>query len=240
MGAFDATVFMSRYAERVWRTFYRTIGKSFQIPNGIDQTVFYPDDYKDLDYLIYASAPNRGLKRLPLLFEAIQSRTRQSVHMTAFSNLAAQHPNECREGNDDGFQEVYKTVEESAVTLRKPIPQHELAGELGKAGLMILPTDYPEICSNIVLQSLASGTPIITTGYLGSACEWIKHGKNGMLTTYHPVDYMVYQLEIVRNAVQVLNDEKLHRKMMRNAANTNILTWEEVATAWNKMLRRLS
>jgi glycosyltransferase involved in cell wall biosynthesis len=238
MGAFDATVFMSQYAERVWRTFYKTIGKSFLIPNGVDRAIFHPTG-KIPSYLIYASAPNRGLKRLPLIFEAIQSRANKPVSMTAFSNLAAQHPNECRDGMDDGFQEVYKTVQESDVELVNPVPQEELARELGTAGLMILPTDYPEICSNIILQSLASGTPVITTGHLGSACEWVLHGKNGMLTEFQPVDYMVYQLEIVRNAVQVLNDEKLHRKMIKNAANTKILSWDEVATAWNKMLRKL-
>jgi glycosyltransferase involved in cell wall biosynthesis len=241
MGAFAATVFMSDYAERVWRTFYRTIGRSFTIPNGVDKTRFYPRE-KDLDYLIFASAPNRGLKRLPLMFDATQNRTRGSLYMKAFSNLGLMHPNEVgnkNNANGDGYETEYKTVQESNVQLCDPLPQHLFAEEIGRAGLMIMPTDYPEICSNNILQSLASGTPIITTGRLGSACEWVKHGKNGMLTEFHPVDYMVYQVELVRNAVAVLNDEKKHRKMIENAARTKLLTWDEVALKWHKMLHRI-
>jgi glycosyltransferase involved in cell wall biosynthesis len=236
MGAFAATVFMSDYAERVWRTFYKTIGRSFTIPNGVDKTRFYPRK-KDLNYLIFASAPNRGLKRLPLLFDAIRATTRPEVRMTAFSNLAKMHPNEV--GSGEVFEEAYKTVQDSAVILRDPLPQHEFAEEIGTAGLMVLPTDYPEICSNVILQALASGTPVITTGKVGSSGEWLKHEYNAMLTEFQPLDYMVYQVEMVRNAVRVLNDEKKHRQMIENASRTKTLTWEEVAQKWSKMLHRI-
>src|SRR3990167_10438182 len=63
--AFAATVFMSQYAERIWRAFYPTIGRSFMIPNGVDKTLFFPRP-KLPGFLIFASAPNRGLKKLPL------------------------------------------------------------------------------------------------------------------------------------------------------------------------------
>jgi glycosyltransferase involved in cell wall biosynthesis len=239
MGAVAATVFMSRYSERVWRTFYRTIGRSFTIPNGVDRERFYPRR-KDLDYLIYASAPNRGLKRLPLIFEAARHQTRPDMYMRAYSNLAVMHPNEV-EGDDgrDGFELHYQAIRESEVELHDPLPQSEFAGEIGRAGLMVLPTGYPEICSNVILQSLACGTPVITTGRLGSAGEWLVHGKNAMLTQFQVADYMVYQMEMVRNAVAVLNDENKHRRMIENAAKTKLLTWDEVAHKWERMLHKI-
>lgn len=232
--AFSATVFMSQYSERIWRYYYKDIGKSFYIPNGVGKNVFYPRT-KEPEYLIYASAPNRGLRRLPLIFDAIASRVKQPVKMVAFSNLEKLHPNEA--GSD--LAETYSEVRESSVKLMDPIPQPQLADELGRAGLMILPTDYPEICSNIILQSLASGTPVITTGNLGSAGEWIKHGKNGMLTEWQPHDYMAYTLNMVRNAVTVLEDTNLHQKLIKNAANTKIHTWDEIGEKWERMLTRL-
>ena len=241
MRAFSATVFMSDYAEKIWRYFYRTIGNGFVIPNGVDRDLFRPGE-KNLDYIIYASAPNRGLKRLPLILDSLKIAVRDGIYLKAFSNMASMHPNEVAStdnGNGDGFEIDYKTVQESNVELHDPMPQKQFAIELGQAGLMILPTDYPEICSNSILQSLASGTPIITTGNLGSAGEWIQHGKNGMLTRWQPVDFVVYQIEIVRNAVKVLSDEKLHKKMIQKAQNTKILTWDEVAKKWDRMLRRL-
>jgi glycosyltransferase involved in cell wall biosynthesis len=207
------------------------------IPNGVDKNLFYPRK-KDLDYLIYCSAPNRGLKRLPLIFDAIRNRSTRVVYMKAFSNMKDLHPNECY-NNIDEHVISYKECDESGIEMLNPVPQHILAEELGAAGLMILPTDYPEICSNVILQSLASGTPIITTGQLGSSCEWLQHSKNGMVTKYKPYDYMVYTLEMVRNALYVLDNERLHKKMIDRAFNTKINTWEEIGAKWDKMLRRI-
>lgn len=234
--AFAATVFMSQYAERIWRTFYPTIGKSFMIPNGVDKTLFFPRP-KVPGFMIYASAPNRGLKKLPLIYEAVKSRVKAPVSMLAFSNLKAQHPNEVR-GDDDGFGEDYKSCEEAGITLRDPVPQPELAQYLGGAELMIFPTDYPEICSNIVLQALASGTPVITTGNMGATCEWVKDGRSGLLTKFQPHDYMVYTLEMVRNAVKVLENNILLAKLSDGAAKTKISDWEEIGHQWEKMLNR--
>lgn len=222
-------VFMSRYAERVWRTFYRTIKKSVIIPNGVDTTVF--KDYgHNRDQLIFASAPNRGLERLPLIYEAINSR--HPITMKAFSNLKVLHPNEKQKEFD------YKSCSEAGIQVHDPISQKRLAQQLAKSKLMILPTDYPEICSNIILQSLACGTPIITTGSLGSSCEWVTK-KNGRLTKYHPFDYMVYQMEMVRNAVEALDNEKLHKKLVKGALKTKILNWDQVGARWNKLLNSI-
>jgi glycosyltransferase involved in cell wall biosynthesis len=238
MRAIDMVVFMSEYAERVWRCFFHTIGKSTTIPNGVDKGMFYPRD-KDLGYLIYCSAPNRGLKRLPLIFESIQSRVTRPVWMRAYSNMKSLHPNEVRDDEEDGFSLAYKDCHAAGIELLDPVRQDVLAEELGRAGLMILPTDYPEICSNVVLQSLASGTPIVTTGGLGSAGEWVRDGKNGRLTLFQPVDYMVHTLEIVRAAVEVLENEQLHRRMIKVAAQTQIETWEAIGAKWDRMIRRL-
>lgn len=232
--AFSATVFMSRYAERIWRYYYKDIGRSFYIPNGVDKEIFYPRT-KDRNSLIYASAPNRGLGRLPLIFDAISSRVSKPVRMTAYSNLEKLHPNEV----SGDLSETYSKVRESKVELLDPVPQPELATALGSAGLMILPTDYPEICSNIVLQSLASGTPIVTTGNLGSSGEWVKHRKNGMLTQWYPQDYMAYTINIVRDAVEILENDRLHSRMIEQAGKTKIHTWEEIGAQWETMLMKL-
>ena len=234
--AFACTVFMSKFAERIWRKFYPTIGRSTIIPNGVDKDIFYPRT-KEKTYLIYASAPNRGLHKLPLILDAISARTGKPVRMDAYSRMSVLHPNELQAGNDT-FD--YTPIEESNVNLLDPIPQHLLAEQLGRAGLMILPSGYPEICSNTILQSLASGTPVITTGNLGSVTEWVTHRRNGMLTEFLPHDYMVHTLEMVRNAVEVLEDERLHDKLIRGAASTRIHTWQEIGAKWETLLNRYS
>jgi len=235
MKAMSAVVFMSDYAERIWRTFYPTIGKSWTIPNGVNTGIFYPRQ-KDPDYLIYISNVNRGLERLHLIFETAKAKLGRNIRMRAYCNGSILHPNE----GEDHNELKYKSCQESGIELLDPVPQPQLAMELGRAGAMILPTSYPEICSNAVLQSLASGTPVITTGGLGATCEWVRHGKNGMLTQFQPHDYMVYQLEMVRNTVNLLSNPRVHRKMMMKAAQTKgIYTWDQVVKQWHRMLKKL-
>lgn len=227
--AFRGTVFMSRYAERVWRTFYRDIGASWLIPNGVDRERFYPRE-KDFGALIYASAPNRGLEKLPFIFDAIQQAVPRSLTLKAYSRLSVQHPGEGKDEFD------YEAIKRSGVTLCEPISQDQFAEELGRASLMILPSGYPEICSNVILQSLASGTPIVTTGNLGSAGEWIKDSRNGVLTKFQPHDYMVHTMEMIRGAVDILNDPVRHRKLIAGAVKTKIPTWQEIGYKWERLL----
>ena len=235
INVYDRVVFMSRYAENVWRKFYPAIGKSTLIPNGVDKSIFYPRQ-KFLNTMIFASAPNRGLDKLPLILDSVRSRMGEDgwkYVLRAYSNLSKLHPNE----GIDTFD--YKSIEDSNVDLHDPLPQADFANKIGQAGLMILPSGYPEICSNSVLQALASGTPIITTGNLGATCEWVKHRKNGMLTEYVPHDYMVHLVEMVRNTVRVLESERLHRRLIDGALRTRIYDWREIGAKWERMLERV-
>jgi len=242
MNSLSGLVSMSQYADRVWRDMFEYKGKSFLIPNGVDFNLFNPAHEKDHGYLIYASAPNRGLWRLPLIFDAIKGRAKiSSVRMTAFSNMRTMHPGEIKE-TEDNYELDYSTCEEVGIIRKDPIPQKELAIELGRASMMLLPTNYPEICSNLVLQSLACGTPVITTGKIGSIPEWLTHRKNSMLTNYAPRDYMVYQKEIILNTCEVLGNTRLWKKLRRGAEKTRnkILSWEDVVGRWERMVNRFS
>lgn len=238
INAFACTVFMSRYAERVWRTYYPLIGRSVLIPNGVDKTVFYPRE-KDLGYLVYFSHPNRGLAKLPLIAEAVKAKTARPVKFRAYSNAKTVYPGEQHHGADHGHEhELPKTNDGGALEVLDPLPTPRIAEEVGRAGLCVIPSGYPEICSNSILQALASGTPVITTGSLGSAPEWVKHRKSGMLTTFQPSDYMVHSVEIVRNAIEVLNNERLHQKLIRGALRTRIYDWFQIGAQWEKLLSR--
>lgn len=247
--AMSATVFMSKYAERVWRLYYHQIGRSFTIPNGVDRDLFHPRE-KDLGYLIFISAPNRGLDKLGPVFATIRERLQPiPVRMRAYSNMAVLHPADLQVSkdylpHDDGgehFGQKYKAADGCGVEVFDPLPQPLLAEELGRAGLMIMPTGYPEICSNAVLQALSCGVPIVTTGNLGATPEWVNDGWNGILTTTHIEDYVVCLVEIARGAVKILENEKLHQKMIKNAENTKgLYTWEQIGTLWARMLAALS
>ena len=240
--ALDCTVFMSRFAEKIWRRYYRDIGRGVQIPNGVDKALFRPRE-KNLGLAVYASAPNRGLRRLPLISDAIASRCGRPFETIAYSSWSM-HPGEetsTDRAKEDGFDLPYALEDCETFTCTNPVPQAQLAQALGVAGLLLIPSDYPEICSNTVLQALSSGTPVITTGPAldNSVPEWVRHKHNGMLTTWLPVHYLVYQLDFVRMAVEVLRNEKRHRTMCENASKTMIATWDAVGERWRRLLMRL-
>lgn len=230
--AFERVVFMSHYAEKIWREFYKDIGKSAFIPNGVDKLLFKPKE-KDLRKIIYFSHPNRGLNKLPLIADSIANRA-GDITFDAYSNVSM-YPND-KDPRDHGTESTTDYDDSATLNIKEPIPMHELAAEIATAGLMIMPSGYPEICSNNVLQSLACGTPIITTGGLGATPEWVKHGRNGMLTNFLPSDYMIHSVEIVRHAVTVLKNENLHRRLIKAAGKTKIHDWKEIGHQWEKLL----
>jgi len=224
---FNATVFMSKYAERIWRAYYKDIGRSVRIPNGV--AVIFKPRHK-IGGLIYASAPNRGLDRLPLIHESLQEKLGREVHMLAYSHMGTLHPTE-----GDGFD--YDAIKESTVDWRYPVPRDAIAKELGQALGLVLPTGYPEICSNIVLQALRCGTPVFTTGGLGATPEWVKHRKNGFLTQFRVEDYVIHSIEMIRNLVEYMESPKLQAKMQKAAAKTKIYSWKEIGAKWQKLIR---
>jgi glycosyltransferase involved in cell wall biosynthesis len=235
--ALSLTIFMSRYAEKVWRFCYPEIGKSVQIPNAVDKTLFFPRE-KDLNSIVFFSHPNRGLQRLPLIFAGVRGKTGRPLTLDAFSSCYKNEPG----GQEyiDLFNENMTCVKPEGLVRHEFVPHHELAEKVGRAGLMVMPTDLPETCSNSVLQALASGTPVVSTGYIGSVKEFVNE-KNGYLTENIPANFgSIYSVEIARAMISILIDEKKHRKMIKAAARTKILTWEEVGASWNKALLRLS
>lgn len=231
------TVFMSLYSMSTWREFYRDINKYSIIPNGVDDSKYGRHLVnKRQDKVIYFSHPNRGLSRLPLIADAVNARVKREIEFVAYSG-ECMYPNEHGFSNDDNeFSLNYS--ESNHLKIEKPINSRLLSDKIKSSSLMIMPTGIPETCANTVLQSLACGTPVITTGNLGSMGEWVKHRKNGMLTNRIPNDYMIYTMEIVRNVVEVLENPELHRKLIKGAFRTKIHSWDEIGRKWEKLITR--
>jgi glycosyltransferase involved in cell wall biosynthesis len=228
----DLVVFMSTWGERVWRAYYPQIGKGAYIPNGVDLDRFRPAKEKDLSHFVYASAPNRGLRFIPMYADLLKEVCPET-RVTAYSNMRTMHPGETPMDDVGDWSAT-------SATLKDPIPQDQFARTLAWAGGLLLPTDYPEICSNVVLQALACGTPVFTTGGLGATPEWVRHGRNGMLTEWYPHDGAVHQMNFGRNLVRVAKDRMFHVELVKGATKTRgILPWQKVCDRWERALRSL-
>lgn len=232
----SAIVHMSAYSERIWTDYYRDLRgvKVARIPNGVRKGWFRPTLKRDRKLLVFGSAPNRGLRHLPFLAECILER-HPDARVVAYSNLAKMHPGEVRDG--DRFDGVYREVQESTVVeMRDPVPQEEWAGVLSGAGVLLLPSDYPEICSNVVLQALSCGVPVIATGRLGATPEWVRHDRNGYLTDWMPHDYMVYKVDFLRQVMKALDSPEMYDRLVWGALRTKVMSWEEVGDQWHRLL----
>ena len=60
------------------------------------------------------------------------------------------------------------------------VSQEEKSGWLSKAGILVLPSIWPENCSIVLLEGLRAGIPIITTK-MGGNPELVIHGQNGII-----------------------------------------------------------
>lgn len=221
----DGVVFLSQYAERIWRTYFRNIGASTIIPNGVSD-LFRPL-VKESGLVIHAAHPIRGLRYLPEIWPTVKT-LHPEARLVAFSD-AALHPGEAQ---DPEYLRAADACREVEIEVMQPVPPAEFAGWLGKAEFNLMPSNYPEICSNTILQSLRCGTPVVTTGELGSAPEWVTTWKNGVLTETRPEDYMVYRLELARIAHALLAEPEVLRRLQQRAASTPVWTWKEVAEKW--------
>lgn len=225
-------VALSHYGARIWKDFYHTIGNVKVIPNGVDKKKFrvMPLYERNPKLFIFASNPNRGLDRLPLIFETLRMQF-PDAHLIAFSDRETLHP-----GETGDYADTYKRCQKAGIDLRPPLPPGGLSHWMRVAGAMVMPTDYPEICSNTVLQALACGCPVITTGRLGATAEWIQNGKNGLLTEYQKHDYQIFDLETTRLMAQVAAGGKPWQDLCRGAAKTPVWSWDNVAREWEGIL----
>lgn len=230
------TVFMSRYSMQTWKQFYKHISEYTIIPNGVDPSIYSPVKDRDFDKVVYFSHPNRGLSKLPIIADTVNAKLQRPIEFIAYSNKSM-YPNEKNiDIGDIEFKADYES--DKHLKIEQPITKLEMRDKIGNAGLMVMPTGLPETCSNSILQSLAFGIPVVTTGGLGSAQEFVKHRQNGMLTKRIPNDYMVYTHEVIKILCEVLSNKPLYSKLVRGAKNTRILSWLQVGQKWDKLISR--
>ncbi len=145
--------------------------------NGLDHQVFRPVDQAergrrrqelglpDNDRLLLFVGSGFARKGLPYLLEAFRCLTDKQAHLWVV-------------GKDRlGRYEALAQQLGVAPRVRFWGPQAEVAPFYQAADLLVLPTLY-DPCSNVVLEALGCGCPVITTSANGAA-EFIVPGENG-------------------------------------------------------------
>lgn len=108
---------------------------------------------------------------------------------------------------------------EHAVTLLGAIPHQSLVGELHNADALILPS-YREGVPNVIMEALATGTPVIATD-VGGIAEVLKPDVGGILIEAQSADAVAAAISEI--AIKPWNSHKIH-------ASVSTYTWQNSAS----------
>ena len=102
------------------------------------------------------------------------------------------------------------------------------------AAYATISSSYKEIFGMNILESLACGTPVITTPTAG-AIEIVKNKQNGLITQ----DFSTKNLQ--QSISELLSDEQLYLKIKKNTRKSveNKYNIESISNKWFKSIERL-
>ncbi len=220
----DRIVVISAFLSEVFEWLFRVpADKLAVVPVGVDADAFAgsPPPHSPLRF-IHASVPDRGLA--PLLediFPAIRVRYPEAeLHVYSYQSL-------------DAFRR-YAT---SGVHLHGWAPKPDLVRSLRQSTLMLYPATVEETGCIAVLESMAAGTPAVTSS-LGVLPELAGDGRRGIAVEGWPEEGD-FSSRFVDATVRLLSDpERLAQ--MRMAAHDYVIThhtWEAIALRWQQVLQ---
>lgn len=228
----DKIVALSGYCQESFSDFYGINQNKFvRIPNGVDKTIFAPSEKHDKNLFVCASAPIKGLYPLMFTFHNLL-RENPNAELRIYSNQSLHDKK-----NNTQSETLLRQLRDGGAKVIDPIPQKELAEVISSARALLMPNHYPEICSNLILQAQACGTPVITSG-IGSASEFITNGLTGYVTRRRPDDMYWWWKEFADLAVKVSHYDSVYEKIHANAPST-VKTWDQIGEMWLTMVRGL-
>jgi glycosyltransferase involved in cell wall biosynthesis len=135
--------------------------------NGLDSTLFNGYVKRDLNKLIFASIPYKGLEYLDNIINDLVLRTKnENLKLHVFSSMKLYGREE-----DNSYDEIYRKLNNNKnIILRDVCSMKELAFELSSSNIYIHPNIYHETFGMVLTQAQAAGCDVVTTN-LGATKE---------------------------------------------------------------------
>src|SRR3989441_1528979 len=219
----DRICVISRFHADVVRWLFRPPAEKLVVPPvGIETGLFAgPSPPRAPVRFIHASSPDRGLAHLLKdIFPAIRrALPAAELHLYSYQPLDA-----------------YKRYSGLGVYFHGWVPKSELVRSLGGSTLMLYPSNVEEMGCIAVLESMAAGTPAVTSS-LGVLPELAGDGSRGIAVQGWPgtTDFSRRFVEATTNLLA--DTARLER--MRAAAREYAIThhnWDAIALQWQQML----
>lgn len=220
----DRIVVISAFLAEVFRWLFRVpADKLAVVPVGVDADAFAGSapSHSTLRF-VHTSVPDRGLA--PLLqeiFPAIRVRYPEAeLHVYSYQSLDA-----------------FRRYAAPGVSLHGWAPKPDLVRSLQQSTLMLYPATVEETGCIAVLESMAAGTPAVTSS-LGVLPELAADGHRGIAVEGWP-GKGDFSLRFVDATVRLLSDPK-RLAQMRMAAHDYAIThhaWDAIALRWQQVLQ---
>lgn len=236
-GAFKSVrnvVSLSRYCTDTYSEFYGIDKARFtEIPNGIDPDIWHPGPYseRDKNLFVFASAPIKGYRALAFAMYNLRRRL-PDLDFRVYSSQQLH----CLE-DDAAVKSWLAEMGASGAKISPPLPQRDLANVFRKAWALLMPNEYPEICSNLILQAQACGLPVVTSP-IGSAAEFVESGDTGLLTNRLPHDRHMWWSDFARKTLDLATQPDLHRRISERSAK-DMRTWSQIGAQWGGYLESI-
>lgn len=157
---------------------------------------------------IYASTPFRGLVVLMKMWPIIKQRI-PNAKLHVYSSMKIYGS----ETHDLMFENMYKSLSKmDGVIYYGSRPQKEIFSMMKKCKLMLYPNVYPETYCNVVMESRACKTPIITSAY-GNLKNVV--GTAGFCIEGNPY-FPGYQNNFIDNVEAICKDKDLYKLAVEN------------------------
>jgi glycosyltransferase involved in cell wall biosynthesis len=229
----DKVIALSEYCKSTYKAFFGVPEEKFSvIPNGVDKSIFYPGKYEDKnpDLVVMAGALIKGFLPIDLTFHSLK-KLNAALDFRIYSSQEL-HGKQ----NNVIQQQFLRDMVNAGANVRQPVPQNILAEVLRQAWLFLMPNTYPEICSNLLLQAQACGTPVISSN-IGGSPEFIENEQTGIITKYYPHDMFLWCKAYAGATVRTASNEVVHKRISEQAPR-NVKSWEDIGRMWSNELHK--
>ena len=222
----DRVFVVSQFMADLFNWLFRTPREKLVVmPNGIDGSLLrnLPTKHTPMRF-VHSSVPERGLAQLlrEIFPEVRKAYPAAELHLFSYQSL-----------------DSYRQYSNSGVHFHGWVPKEDLVRGLAQSSMMLYPANFEEMGAISVLESMAAGTPAITSA-LGVLPELAGAGHCGIAVEGRPGTSEFAQNFVQATLALVRDSSRLEQ--MRRAAREYVLAnhdWDAIVRRWDQVLRDL-